>query len=134
VNFVDGGFNYNNPIRALIDEAKYVWGKSSGKIQCISSVGTGVLPLKAVGDSGKRIFESLVPIAMDTQKIAVEFADEMEHLAAQDEGLTYARLILDHGLQNRKLGEWKGFDVLTGATNRYLNTHEADIAKSACGM
>ncbi len=68
---------------------------------------------------------------MDTQKIAVEFADEMEHLAAQNEGLTYGRLNVDQGLQNMKLEEWKDFDVLTGATNRYLNTHEADIAKSA---
>ncbi len=68
---------------------------------------------------------------MDTQKIAVEFANEMEHLEAQNEGLTYARLNVDQRLQYMKLEERRDFDVLTGATNHYLNTYEADIAKSA---
>ena len=71
---------------------------------------------------------------MDTQRIAVEFADEMENLAAQNEGLTYARLNVHQGLQYVKLEEWKDFDVLIGATNHYLNTHEADIAESADGL
>lgn len=71
---------------------------------------------------------------MDTRKIAVEFAHEMEHLEAQNEGLTYARLNVDQRLQYMKLEEWKDFDVLIGATNHYLNTHEADIAESADGL
>lgn len=116
-NYVDGGLNDNNPVFAVHHEAKQVWGQSA-KIKCIISIGTGVPPLKAVGDSGKQILESLVAIATDTQKIADHFADEMED---QGGGLTYVRLNVDRGLENMKLEEWKDFEALTGHTNYYLN-------------
>ena len=129
-NYVDGGLNYNNPVRAVYDEANHVWGKSKRNITCVISIGTGILPLKAVGDTGKQILESLVSIAMNTQKVADEFADDMNHLI-QSQDLTYVRLNVDQGLQNMKLEAWKDFDVLTGATNYYLNSHKNDIEKCA---
>ena len=124
--YVDGGLLYNNPVRALHDEAKQVWGKTRRKIKCIISVGTGVPPLRATGDTGKQILENLVDIAVNTQRVADEFLDEMEHLRSEDRPI-YIRFNVSQGLEDMKLEEWKSFDVLTGATNYYLNSHRKEI-------
>lgn len=129
-NYVDGGLSYNNPIRSLYDEAKQVWGRSRREIKCIISIGTGVPPLKATGDTGKQILESVVAIATDTQRTADEFADEMEHLV-ENAQVEYFRLNVDRGLEKMKLEEWKHFDMLTGATSYYLNRHKADLDRCA---
>ncbi|KAL9137486.1 MAG: hypothetical protein Q9175_001311 [Cornicularia normoerica] len=129
-NYVDGGFNYNNPIRSLYDEARYVWGKSHREIKCIVSIGTGIPSLKATGDTGKQILKSVVAIATDTQTTADGFADEMEHLA-ENAKIDYFRLNVDRGLEKMKLEEWKDFDTLTGATSYYLNSHKADLDRCA---
>ena len=67
---------------------------------------------------------------MNTETVADEFADDINHLM-QSQDLTYVRLNVDQGLQNMKLEEWKGFDVLTGAIIHYLNSHKNDIEKCA---
>ena len=122
--------NYNNPIRSLYDEARHVWGKSRRDVKCIVSIGTGVPPLKATGDTGKQILESVIAIATDTQKIADEFADEMGHMA-ENERVEYFRLNVDRGLEKLRLEEWTDFDLLTGATSYYLNGHKADLDRCA---
>jgi hypothetical protein len=130
-NYVDGGLTYNNPVRALYIESKHIWNASSGrKIGCIISIGTGVPPLKATGDRGKDILESLVATALDTQQTADEFADEMEHLP-YSEDLTYIRLNVNQGLQDIGLEEWKHFDKVTGATNVYLRNHRQEVERCA---
>jgi hypothetical protein len=130
-NYVDGGLTYNNPVRALYNESKHIWNASSGrKIGCIISIGTGVPPLKATGNRGKEILESLVATALSTQQTADEFADEMEHLSYSEE-LTYIRLNVDQGLQDIGLEEWKHFDKLTGATNVYLKNHRQEVERCA---
>lgn len=132
-NYVYGSLNYNNPVRSLYDEAKIVWGKSCREIKCIISIGTGVPPLKATGDTGKKILESLVTIATDTQRTADEFADEMEQ-SEENAKVAYFRLNVDRGLENMKLQEWKQFDMLTGATTYYLNNHKADLEKCVAAL
>lgn len=129
-NYVDGGLNYNNPVRSLYDEAKHIWSRSHREIKCIISIGTGVPPLKATGDTGKQILESMVAIATDTQRTADEFADEIEHLAEHAK-IEYFRLNVDRGLEKMNLEEWKDFDMLTGATSYYLNSHKADLDRCA---
>lgn len=131
--YVDGGLNYNNPVRSLYDEAKHVWGKSRREIKCIISIGTGVPPLRPTGDTGKEILESVVNIATDTQRTADEFAEEMEHLP-EDVKVDYHRLNVDHGLENMKLEEWADFDMLTGATSYYLNSHKADLDRCSSAL
>lgn len=65
-------------------------------------------------------------IALNTQRIADEFAAEMDHLS-EDKQIRYFRLNVLQGLQDVKLEEWKSFDLLTGATNYYLDTHKKDV-------
>ena len=93
---------------------------------CIISIGAGVPPLKATGDQGKRIIESLVKIALDTQQIAESFADEMRHLSNATT-VTYVRLNVGQGTQDIGLEEWTEFEKLTGATNHYLNNCKPEL-------
>ena len=130
INYVDGGLKYNNPVRSLYEEAKNVWGKSHREIKCIVSIGTGVPPLKATGDTGKQILESMVAIATHTQQTADEFREEMAQLPEKDK-IDYFRLNVDRGLESMKLEEWKDFDMLTGATSCYLNNHKGDLDRCA---
>ncbi|MCJ1247305.1 hypothetical protein MMC30_004519 [Trapelia coarctata] len=133
-NYVDGGLRYNNPVRALYDEAKRVWNKSSEpRIGCVISIGTGVPPLQATGDSGKDILKSLVNIAMDTQQTANEFADEME-LVTEPGNFTYIRFNVEQGLQQVGVEEWRQFDKLTGATKDYLNNHKKEVERCAMAL
>lgn len=126
-NYVDGGLRYNNPVRALYDEANHIWpAPLDRKIGCIISIGAGVPPLKAAGDRGKEIIESLVQIAVDTQQTANTFADEISHLSSTT-NVIYVRLNVEQGLQNIGLEEWKEFDTISGATNDYLNNRKAEI-------
>ena len=126
-NYVDGGLRYNNPVRALYDEAYYIWPTPSGrKIGCIISIGAGVPPLKATGDRGKAILKGLVKIALDTQQTANSFADEMGHLSSTTRA-TYIRLNVEQGMQDIGLEEWEEFDKISGATNHYLNNCKTEI-------
>ena len=129
-NYVDGGLNYNNPVRALIDEARHVWPILDTGSGSMISIGTGVPTRHATENTGKKIIESLIRIAVDTQQTANEFADEVAHFNAdRGERLTYIRMNVDHGLEDIKLEEWKDFDKLTGATNHYLNTHKTEVER-----
>ena len=130
VNYVDGGLNYNNPVRALMDEARHTWPDLGAAAASIISIGTGVPMQHATGNTGKSIVENLIRIATDTQQTANDFADELAHLnAGRSEDLVYIRMNVDQGLQDIRLEEWKEFDKLTGATSHYLNTHKAEVEK-----
>ena len=130
-NYVDGGITHNNnPVRALLDEAKKVWGPSR-RTRCIVSIGTGVPALHSTGKTGKSIIESLTHIATDTQDTAKSFAWDMDHIPSSAEAIAYFRFNVDQGLQNVKLEEWESFDALTGATDEYLNTRRSEIEKCA---
>ena len=113
--------------------AKHVWGKSRREIKCIISIGTGVPPLGAIGDTGKEILESVVNIATDTQRAADEFAEDMEHMP-KNAKIDYYGLNVDRGLETMKLEEWCDFDMLTGTTSYYLNNHKADLDRCASAL
>ena len=126
-DYVDGGLNYNNPVRVLWDEAKRVWDNPSRKLKCLISIGTGVCAISPTGNSGKEIINHLAAIAVDTQNTADEFLEESKHLEARGEGFTYIRLDVEQGLQDIGLEEWKQFKPLTEATDYYLSTRIDDV-------
>lgn len=113
-------------MQVLYDEAKRVWSKTQRKIKCIISIATGIPPLKATGDSSQEILENLIDNAMNTQRVADEFSDLVDHLP-RDDRTVYVRLNVAQSLQDVKLEEWKSFGLLIGATACYLNTHRKEI-------
>ena len=68
----------------------------------------------------------MVAIALEPHRTVDQFADEMQHLP-ENAKAEYFRLNVDRGLEKMGLEEWRDFDMLTGATFYYPNSHKADI-------
>ena len=118
VAYIDGGMGYNNPIRALIEEARHIW-PSDRKTGCIVSIGTGVMISRDVGRTVKPLFEKLAEMATDTEKVAREFEEEMKHKYGIEQKI-YFRFNVQHGLERVGLEEWKEMDRTKVATQDYL--------------
>lgn len=117
VAFVDGGLGYNNPIRALMEEASHLWPNE--KIGCVVSVGTGVPASNDIGRRIKPLLQTLKNMSLDTQKVAREFEADMR---SRYEGQNlYFRFNVQHGLEKVGLEEWNHLDTVKVATQDYLN-------------
>jgi hypothetical protein len=58
--FVDGATAANNPVRRLWQEAQRQWGAQlEPQIQCLVSVGTGVLKMKSFGNGPGEVIQTL---------------------------------------------------------------------------
>lgn len=132
-NYVDGGLRKNNPVREVSDEAKLLWGSWTPECPTfIVSIGTGLPPLRAVGENAKDILKALADIATDTQQTADEFDDEIGHAVGQ--GINYVRLNVTQGLEGILLEEWHEFERLTGATDYYSDRHRKEIQQCAYAL
>jgi hypothetical protein len=118
--YVDGGMGYNNPIRALMEEASYIW-PSARTLGCIVSVGTGHLISKDVGKAIVPLLATVVAMATDTEKIAKEFEEEMKRQHGNEQKL-YFRFNVQHGLEQVGLEEWTELDRTKVETLHYLDT------------
>lgn len=121
--YVDGGLGNNNPIRALMEEAKHLW--PSGSIGCIVSIGTGLGSSKDVGRSIRPLLETMKEISTDTEKVAREFNEEM---AGQK---VYFRFNVRRGLEQISLEEWKELSRIKVATEDYLIEHHRQVMDCA---
>ena len=120
VTYVDGGIVYNNPIRALVEESSHMW-PSNRKIGCIVSIGTGVLISRDVGTTIKPLFDKLIEMATDTEKLAKEFEEEMKYRYGIEQKV-YFRFNVQHGLEQVGLEEWREMDRTKVATQDYLKS------------
>ncbi|KAI0899421.1 FabD/lysophospholipase-like protein [Annulohypoxylon nitens] len=117
--FVDGATGNNNPIRQVLDEAKLIWPDAveRGRIQCLVSVGTGVLSLGDFGGNLKELVLTLRRIATDTEETEKRFYKDHKDLGI---GNKYFRFNVDRGLSDVALGAFERIDVIETATENYL--------------
>ena len=127
--YVDGGLQYNNPIRLLLDEARHIW-QPTRDIGCIVSIGTGILASRDIGRTLQPLFESLQSIATDTEKVAREFREEMKHRHGVEQRV-YFRFNVQHGLEQVALEEWKEMDRTKVATQEYTGEQWSQIQACA---
>ena len=120
VAYVDGGMGYNNPIRALMEEASHIWPYR--KTGCIVSIGTGVLISRDVGRTIKPLLDKVTEMATDTEKAARDFEEEMKYKHGNEQEI-YFRFNVQHGLEHIGLEEWKEMDRTKVATQDYLKTY-----------
>lgn len=128
VAFVDGGLGYNNPIQALLEERTNVW--PSRDIGCIVSIGTGIAIPQDVGRSLKPLVKTLKKIAVDTEQVARETKERMQHeYPSQD---IYFRFNVQHGLGSISLEKWKELGRVRTVTEDYLqeNWRRVDLCAS----
>lgn len=123
--YIDGGLGYNNPIRALMEEASHLWPQERN-IGCIVSIGTGVIVSRDVGRKINSLFECLKDMATDTEKVAREFEEEMKFKYGVEQKV-YFRFNVQHGLENIGLEEWKEMDRTKVATQDYLRSQWSQV-------
>ena len=113
----------NNPIRALIDEASQIWALPTAqlKVGAVISVGTGLKPIRSVGDITPAIAKALGEIATDTDEIAYEFEAELDRFGPKFPNMSYFRFNVPQGVGDVSLEEWEQHHRINGVTNDYLN-------------
>ncbi|CAK7199475.1 hypothetical protein SEUCBS139899_002155 [Sporothrix eucalyptigena] len=128
--FVDGALGANNPVYILWNQAQDVWGKQlQSKLQCVVSIGTGVLNLQPVRDDVLGIWKTLKDIATETEKTAQQFHRDKSSL--DDDGLYY-RFNVDRGLEEIGLEESKKKNEIAAATRRYIESQTVFKQIQAC--
>ncbi|MCJ1462238.1 hypothetical protein MMC07_000838 [Pseudocyphellaria aurata] len=126
-SYVDGGLGYNNPVRALMEEARYLW--PSRRIGCIASIGAGMALYTGFGRSIKSLLETLNEISTDAEKMAREFREER---AGKED---YFRFNVHQGLEQISLEEWNEWSKIKVATEDYFIEHHRqfkDCASRLC--
>ncbi len=88
-------------------------------IECLVSIGTGKLSLKAFGDDIKEVAESLLSIATETETTAESFAREHRYLIREQR---YFRFSVEKGLQNIGLKEAEKTPSIVAATKEYIDS------------
>lgn len=126
IEYVDGALGRNNPIRAVVDEAKKVW--PSREFGCILSIGTGIPSSVDVGRTIKPLMETLKSISTEAEETAREFGTEMEHQLGINQDV-YFRFNVQHGLEKVALQEWKKLEEIRIATRVYLNSVLSSLVK-----
>jgi hypothetical protein len=86
---VDGGTGANNPVGELWNQAQAIYGpeRLEDNLDCLVSIGTGVLSLKPFRDDVFHINETLIAMATETEQTAERFRRDKAYL--DDEGRYY---------------------------------------------
>ena len=126
----------NNPIRALMDEASKIWPQPVDqlKIGCVISIGTGLKPIKSVGDITPTIAMTLGDIATDTNETADDFQAELDQTGPKFPNMAYFRFNVPQGVSDVSLEEWKEYGRISGATNDYLNKAQKTLKQCIKSM
>jgi predicted acylesterase/phospholipase RssA len=128
--FVDGALGANNPVEALWNQARDIWGgQLRGSLKCLVSIGTGVPALKPVRDDVLGIWTTLKDIATETEKTAQQFHRDKSDL--DDEG-RYYRFNVEHGLEDIGLEESKKKTEIAAATRHYVESQAVFKQMKAC--
>lgn len=82
-----------------------------------------------VGRSIKPLFKTLREMSTDTEKVALEVKEEMEHQSPDQD--IYFRFNVQHGLQTVGLEEWKDMGRVKTVTENYLKADWKQVTACA---
>lgn len=118
--YVDGATGYNNPVNAVLSEAKAIWKDAPSRIQCLLSIGTGTPSLKWFGDNMKEVAETLTAIATETEATEQQFFRNSASFGVDGR---YFRFNVNKGLEDGSLDEndEKGIAQIESASLAYLD-------------
>ncbi|KAK7423736.1 hypothetical protein QQX98_000926 [Neonectria punicea] len=115
--YVDGATGYNNPVEAVLDEARSIWKDLTSRVQCLVSIGTGVPDLRDFGDNLKEVVNTLKAIATETEQTEKRFFKNGGQLGV---GGHYFRFNVNRDLRGVGLDEHQKLDRIEAATEEYL--------------
>ena len=121
--FIDGATGCNNPIEEVYSSARERWPPQasntfSESIQCLVSIGTGVVPDEPFGSRIFEIARALTNIATETEATADRFKREHADLWQASK---YFRFNV-HGLGSIGLEEEAKKSEITSRTNSYVKS------------
>jgi predicted acylesterase/phospholipase RssA len=130
-SFIDGATGANNPVYEVWNEAQDVWlsGLLEDKIKCLVSIGTGVPSLTPFKDDIIGIGQSLLAIAIETEKTAERFSRDKSRL--DDTGRYYWFNVL-RGLEDVGLEDLKQRNAIIAAIDRYIESQAVFKQMKAC--
>jgi len=124
--YIDGGLGRNNPSRAVLDEAKRLFG--ARHIGCLVSIGTG--HAETIGIKKSRGFRRIMPTDIfDTLKaITADCEATHENMLGLFEKLptTYFRLNVEHGMQGIKFSECERLANVEAHAAQYMRRNEVE--------
>lgn len=135
--FVDGGLGANNPTPKVWEEAQTIWdddrGQLDGILSCILSIGTGNQGKKELPEKlGRTIVDSVVSMATETEKTALNFGNSHRNLHPQSGLQRYFRFNVEQGLQGVGLAEYKEEGTIEEATEQYMSDQQRQYSVRTC--
>lgn len=115
--FVDGATGYNNPVEVVLEEARELWPDWESRIQCLVSIGTGVIEPRDFGNNLPEVGKTLASLATETEKTEDRFN---KNCVRNGVGDVYFRFNVEKGLDSVGLDEHAKVDKIEAATSAYL--------------
>ena len=105
----------------LWNQTQLMWESDllEDNVQCLVSIGTGILSLKPFRDDLLHISETLVTIATETEQTAERFRRDKAYL---DSSNWYFRFNVVRGLKNIRLEDLTKRKEIAAATRRYVTS------------
>lgn len=130
--FVAGDLGHNNPVYMTWSQAQDVWDGGQqlrSRLQCLVSIGTGVLGRGPVAEDILGMWSMLQAIAKETEKTAEQFH---RHNAELDDEGRYFRFNVAHDLEKIQWEEWKRLKDISAATLGYVESQSVFKQIKAC--
>ncbi|KAI9841344.1 MAG: hypothetical protein M1837_000777 [Sclerophora amabilis] len=140
-SWVDAGLGFNNPAKALLKEAEYIWRDDDDNfnrndIGLFLSLGTGIPRVirPSSGGNMSRLAKDIsarlgVPVdVIEMMQGSVTDAERVAHEMRSDlHRSVYHRFNVDQGLQEVELFDYESVERMTADTKEYLIRREDDI-------
>jgi len=135
-NFIDGGTVSNNPVEVVFREARDIWKPENDteytiqdEIQCLISIGTGIPTVNAFGRTLRKIGQSLIDMATETERTAGNFLRDRTKLHTLGR---YFRFNVLRGLEEVGLEESKMQPKIVAATRAYVRNEGTQKEMESC--
>jgi hypothetical protein len=124
--FIDGGMLYNNPVKLVHREAKFMW---PDRKPLLISIGTGSAPGKEFTGGVHKIVKAMQEILTQTEREASDFYQSNDDLVKDN---LLFRFNVTQGLADVGLQEFNEVKKIATATATYLDDGEVNGKLMAC--
>lgn len=131
--YVDGALRNNNPVTQVEVEAQHLWCSDQVElkslVKCFLSIGTGTPAKEALSYNPYKLIHNLISLATDTEAVHKSF---QERWRRQLNEKRLFRFNVAQGLQNVDLSDYKKQDIITKATDEYMDERDQQVKLQAC--
>ena len=119
LEFVDSGFEYNNPCEVLVKEARQQFPEHEQML--VLSIGAGLGDIITIDNTQPSIITALKEMATFSEKVAASLDSQYGDTSQ------YHRFNVNQGLQDITLSDWDTASTISAHTRNYLSENERRI-------